>query len=1026
MLRTVICVNALFVVISASVLADEATATASATYELRFIYPSRSVYSLAFDQAGFLWVGTEADLLRGDGTRFESWLTKSPLPRPNPRVFRLAGAVDGSLWVGMGGSLFRWDGNDLVQDETGATSGLFQTHHGRWYDRTGPNIRNRWIWSLSAGSDGSVWTGDSRCLRRFKDDALSSFCEGQGLQGAYVYAITEDEAGHTFVGTPKGMFEVVGENVVNAGLQEPVYALAAAPGHRMWAGTTHGLVLIENRKVVRRMTVADGLASNVVTALATGAYDTLWVGTVAGVSRLSKGKVQTGKLAAALDETMILALLEDAGGALWIGTKTLGLARLSPRSIRNLSIAQGEPARALLPSPPGIARPAGVWVTSARGLTRMSPLDDPRLAETITPPAKWGPTSLGSMVQDENGVLYLASSGPGEGPLMSAKGGLLRFDGRTWERLTTAQGLPRDDPAMVVADQSGDLWLGWNRGGLARIPRGSFGAATVAANAVESYPPAAVCDAPLRQGLQTRDGDLWFAAYGGGVVRLRPGKPPVCLTEADGLPNLMTTSLLQDTEGTLWVGSAFNGGISRYVGGRFFAVNSDAGLPCDSVHSLVQDGEFLWSACRGGVARVARSELLRWKDPTSLPIAAVTYGVAEGMPFEETVKEFAPTAVVPSPGTLWVATPSGVSVITAAKNKTGGLQPTSMVFEDMTVNGRVMASAGPVDVSTSTLDLRVRFVAPSFTSENLVWFAHRMEGKDATWTLSRGPTRELSYSGLPPGAYMFRVRMSDGAGRWHPHEATFSVRVRLPFYKTWGFRSACFAALAASLFGLMWWRARCLDARDAAIQNERARIARDLHDHIGQSFASLGLHLEALKLDLQDGPPKTTELLQSFGSILAQTRAETRKAIWRLRAETLDQSSIHEALRFLVRRVRADGKRSGPEIVLRIEGGPFSLPPHVVSELAQIALEAISNSLVHAQAKKIVVDLDRTEAGIRVKITDDGKGMNMPVNVAEGHFGLVGMHERASRAGGTVNIHSAPDNGTEVIALVPNSVVSVT
>ena len=97
-------------------MAEEGTATANPTYELRFIYPSRSVYSLAFDRAGFLWAGTESDLLRGDGTRFESWLTKSPLPRNNPRVFRLAGAVD----------VFRRPSGDNLQGDAATIAARFE------------------------------------------------------------------------------------------------------------------------------------------------------------------------------------------------------------------------------------------------------------------------------------------------------------------------------------------------------------------------------------------------------------------------------------------------------------------------------------------------------------------------------------------------------------------------------------------------------------------------------------------------------------------------------------------------------------------------------------------------------------------------------------------------------------------------------------------------------------------------------------------------------------------------------------
>lgn len=988
------------------------------SHELRFVHPARTVYSLATDERGYLWAGTEAELLRTDGHHFDSMLRGPGLLTGSTRVFRVAGAKDGSLWVGLGGNLFRVVDGRLVLDEGGTQEGLFRWSAGTWQNHTGPGGMKRWIWSLLGTDDGSVWVGDSRCLRQIEGAKVTSFCEPQGLSGAFVYGLGTDDEGRLWGGTPSGVFHKEGDRLVSVNLNVAVLAVARAGQGRMWAATATGLLLLDRQgDLLKRLTQADGLAATAVTALAARGDGALWVGTSQGLSLVQGHKIE--RVAPALANTEILALQEDEEGSLWIGTRTMGLARFSKRDVVNVSSARGSAdnqVRALLQT-----RSGDVWATTGAGLAHVVLQKQPGIELVAPPPAAWGPVSLGSLAASADGTLFVGSAGPFDARENGSGGGagLLIYAQGQWRRLAKPQGLPADDVAFLFFDRGEDLWVGFQHGGLARLSHAALSANELLAGSVEVYDAAAVCNAPIRAGLHDNEGRYWFAADGAGVVRLEKGRAPVCLGREQGLKNLAATSVIQTRDGSVWVGVASDGGINRWDGVKFVSVDSSQGLPCDSIHSLIEGAGFLWATCTGGIERVALSELHRALARDPLPLAAVFYGVAEGMPAQTTSRGFFAGATLSADGQLLAATPLGVTLIEPPKPAVatrGALAMTAVVM-----NGR---KARPVPYELQALgdsmDLTLEFDGPNFKPANHVAFAYKLENHDTDWHLSYGPLRQASYAALPPGAYTFRLRTFDGVGAWKPDVLVQTLRLRPALYKRLWVQLLTASALCALVALLLVWRSRKLHARYRSIQDERARIARDLHDHIGQAFASLAIHLDVLKLDINDTNKTPAEVIAGFENILHQTRTQTRKSIWRLRSQTLEQPSLDESIRALLRDLRAQFGKGAPDISLRVTGRPFVLEPHVVDEATQIAREALANSLTHGHAKHIVVDVDRTKGGVRLKVTDDGKGFDRSKgSIAEGHFGLIGMQERAIRAGGSVRVDSSPGLGTEVVLIVP-------
>ncbi|HEU0055250.1 MAG TPA: GAF domain-containing sensor histidine kinase, partial [Longimicrobium sp.] len=200
------------------------------------------------------------------------------------------------------------------------------------------------------------------------------------------------------------------------------------------------------------------------------------------------------------------------------------------------------------------------------------------------------------------------------------------------------------------------------------------------------------------------------------------------------------------------------------------------------------------------------------------------------------------------------------------------------------------------------------------------------------------------------------------------------------------------------------------EARQSAVLEERNRIAREIHDTIAQGLSGIIFGLEGTVR----GAEVPDALRRQIGSALEVARgslAEARRSLWALRPVPLAAEGLESALRRLVEQHR-DG---AAELALEVAGGGAPLADAETElGLLRVAREAVSNALRHAGAARVVVRLEQAEEGVRLSVADDGRGFD-PEALAPGQsFGITGMRERAARAGGALEIESAPGRGTVV------------
>jgi signal transduction histidine kinase len=256
----------------------------------------------------------------------------------------------------------------------------------------------------------------------------------------------------------------------------------------------------------------------------------------------------------------------------------------------------------------------------------------------------------------------------------------------------------------------------------------------------------------------------------------------------------------------------------------------------------------------------------------------------------------------------------------------------------------------------------------------------------------------------------------------------------LPLFSSAGTKNPL-AIVAAAAFLITAWVITAMVARVRKLTEaqltlrfeerlaERTRIARELHDTLLQSFQGLMLHFQAVYELLPSGQAK--EALEKVLNRADQAVVEGRRAIQNLRSSTTVTNELAQALTALGEELGCahDGKSGSPTLRVSVEGTPRELYPILRDDIYRIAHEALRNAFRHAQANKIEADITYAERLLRLRIRDDGKGIDPKLLDAgrDGHWGLRGMRERAEQMGARLDIWSEVGAGTEVELRVPGS-----
>ena len=961
-----------------------------------------AIFAMAQTRDGYLWLGSESGLYRFDGVHAVHW--KPPAGENfNDLPYALLVTHDGTLWIGTFTGLFSWNSSKLTQyAEVGEhfVTSLMEDREGTvWVGIMGQTdpptgqlcaVRNgraqcylqagafgTFVWSLSQDSSGTIWAGAETGLWRWKPGP------------PHLYAMPGQRVDDMLV-TPDGE---VALGVSGGGLRKLVAGkLVPIPIY----SATNRNALLPDRDIDANKLLRDHDGG-------------LWIGTHQhGLTHIHNGRTDVFTSADGLSGDITCSLFEDREGNIWFGSSR-GLDRFRELPVTSISTKQG------LSSPITMsllaARDGSMWVGTLNGLTRWNGGEPTVFHKGSGLPDD----SVQSLFEDYRGRIWATFNGHG----------LAYFDKGKF--VETHAAIPSKEVYSITGDKEGNLWLSGNRG-LSHVRDRRL---------VETFPWSALGrDQQAKVVLSDPErGGLWLAFWkDGGVLYFNDGHVRASYSADNGLAKGKMASIRFDANGALWAASQ-EGGMSRIKDGRITTLTTKNGLPCSAVHWSIEDNDhavWLYTGC--GLVRITRSELDAWIADPQRKIETRAWDAGDGVRIAAISNAYYnPPVAKAKDGKLWYKTGEGVEIIDPQHLNFNKVPP-SVHVEQIVADGNIVWQSSPEkELRNLHLPPRVRDITFDYTALSLVapekvHFKYLLEGQDRDWREVVN-NRQVQYSNLRPGNYTFRVIASNNSGVWNEQGDTLEFSVAPAYYQTNLFRGLCVAAFLVLLWAAYQLRVRRLhhefDMTLEARVGERTRIARDLHDTLLQSFHGVLLFLQSGIHLLPDRPAEAKKTLEGAAEQAERAIIEGREAVQGLRASTVERNDLALAIKTLGGElVTSDSNSQRPEFNVQVEGIPRDLHPILRDEVFRIAGEGMRNAFCHAHAKQIEVEIHYDERQLRVRVRDDGKGIDPKVlsdHGREGHYGLPGMRERVKLIGGKLTVWSELDSGTEVELSIPAS-----
>jgi ligand-binding sensor domain-containing protein len=993
----------------------------------------RRVTNILQDLQGFMWFGTQYGLNRYDGYRFKVFKHEPDDPHSLSGVSVHALFLDhrGTMWVASGAILDKFD----ARTETFA--------HYIIDAEPSPDVANT-IRNISEDSRGALWLSTARGLYRFDpttgiavrfhhdpDDPLSLSSDDVKWSG-------NDRVGTLWVANATGLdaYDAASSHVtLHVPLVEPhelsFYEDKAGSFWILYA-SGDGLALLDRQK--RRLTryswspvTSPDLALTGAISMLEDRAGNLWIGTLSdGILRFERDArrfVRYRNDAAnpdSLTENRITTLYQDREGDIWagLGATEPAFIRAHP-SFRNLPFDSGNRANlgetlvnTIYEDHRGI-----LWTGTTGALNRFD--GSSRTYQHYDIPGHGVASDVLSVVEDDEGQLWIGTSGQG----------LYRFDRDTGDLRayrhtdTDAASLSNDTVTYLLSAGDHILWVA-TADGLNRFDTrtGYFTTFRVKAPGTAAKYPSMARDAT---------GALWLGSFGSGLLRFDPQTAEFEIfghrqRHGRTVSNDHVNAVFINRTGLIWAGTQDGLDVLDPKTGQTRTFSEKDGLPSNAVACILEDSAGrLWMSTTNGLSRFdpGTGEFRNFSSSDGLPGTDLTgysacYQTRNGDMY---FGGFA-GAVGFSPQSLGEDTYEPPVVLTGLELN-GTPVGSGRTFQEAVTNLQRLG------LRYDQNNLSFEFAALSYANSGSNRYRYVLEGLEPGWRNVDASRRSASYTILPPGSYVFRVQGATSRGPWSQPGAAIAVTIEPPWWATWWFRGGAIIVALMLIASSHFYRVRAVrrqfDVRLEERVAERTRIARELHDSLLQGFQGLLYRLQALRNRVPEHSPELATALDAALEKGDQTIIQAREAVQDLRASGIEAGDLEAALTALPEELAQPDSPNRPAYRVVVEGKPRALSPLVRDDMCQVAREAFRNAYRHAKARHIEAEINYGEAVFALRVRDDGAGIEPEVldrGRRSGHFGLQGMRERSERAGGTLNVWSERNVGTEVEVTIPAQV----
>jgi signal transduction histidine kinase/ligand-binding sensor domain-containing protein len=934
--------------------------------------PDNEIISVVQTHDGYLWLGTLHGLVRFDGIKFTVFNVNNTPGLISDRIVYLYEDKQTNLWVGTessgllrmrDGVVQKFDlgeaaGKIIFADEDTAGTVWFCADNGYIF-----GIRDGKLSPLPATfSPQSLYY----CAFRLRVSAANSV--SWDLQNGQVKktrgGIPEKDCGACpWQFNPVFTFFRSSAGIVPIQFDANVTAVCHDSDGNLIVGThDDGIYWYDVDGNFRHISAVDGLSDKTVLSACVDRAGNLWIGTDGG--GLDRIKRKMFSASAGFPSYDVQSLSADANGGLWMAFNAAGVSQWrETNGLKNFAIGRASNAWTVL-----VDRQQQVWAgTRDEGLFQLrGSRFQPAPGAAILGPA------IFALFEGRDGQLWAGT-----------QNGLANFDGQKWKLFTTREGLSENGVRAIAEDAGGNLWVGTESSGLNLFKDGKF---------------------------------ISYRA------------------DANGLPGDDISCLYAEKEGVLWIGTGGHG-LARLENGKWARYATTNGLVSDSINYITEDDAgFLWIGCNAGLMRLPKKSLNDFAAGRTNVISCRTYGKADGLPTRECSAGSQPATCRTSDGKSWFPTIKGLASVDPANLKPNPRSPLVMI-ESILVHRREqktnqLISTWPpsITIPPGGAELEIHYSALNFSAPELVRFRCWLENHEITWS-EASEERVARYPKLPPGPYTFHVKASNEDNVWSgPDAAVLSITVQPQFWQTGWFRLAAVVLILGIVAAIVRYvstqklqrQLQSLQQREA-LERERARIARDLHDQLGANLTQVALLGEMAEAD-KDAPSEVESHAQQISQTARETTRSLDEIVWAVNPanDTLD-GLVNYAGKYAQEYLALAGLRCRADFPAQLPVIP--IPPEVRHNVFLAFKEAVHNVVKHAQATEARIRLRLEPGNFILEIEDNGRGMGNQT-VPQNRNGLRNMKKRMEDIHGEFSISGGADGGTVVRLKIPISKLS--
>ena len=956
--------------------------------------PQSSVISMVQTRDGYLWLGTLNGLARFDGLRFTVFDESTTPGLNDSRIVFLFEDSKAVLWIGTetAGTVMMKEGRIIAPEQLSlgglehrlisacedaegavwlylANGDLWRYHRGHFSPLLVPGRESSQARSIIQETNGPLWVATS--LRQY---AVEAPADGGSLELHVPQELPANRNDYLVPSRTGGYWRLANFQIskgTNGAISEPLTrypweycgcAIGAAvedqDGNLVVGTRGAGIFWISPEGQVASLSTNEGLSNNYIFSTVVDREGTLWVGTDGGglnrIKRPHFTTIETNR------SWVVQSVCPDAEGGLWIGSNGESLGYWKDGVLRRYGPAEGlaGPFAQFVKSV-FVDRSGRTWAgTRGSGLFRLEnerfrPVPGPGLSRA----------EVQAIHQDRSGRLWFGTAR-----------GLISWDEHEWKQFTMREGLTSDVITALAEDGEGNLWVGTRRGGLNRF----------------------------------RDGK--FTAY----------------RRTDGLPSDDISALWVDAENVLWV-ATFGNGLARFDlrEGRWMRFTKREGLMSNNLGYIVEDGDGnLWLGSNTGLLRVAKKALNDFAHGLIKSVPCRAYGKADGLTTLECTAGSQPGAARGADGRLWFPTIKGVVSVDPARLTPNPIPPL-VTIDAVLVDDEPLAANG----ATRTITLRpgqerleIQYSGLNLGAPDRARFRYWLQGYEKDWT-EAGFTRFVRYIKLAPGQYTFHVTACNEDDVWNSTPTSLAVVVQPPYWRTWWFYGATALSLFALVAGIVHYlstqklqRQLAILKQQEALEKERSRIARDIHDQVGASLTQVALLGELVETD-KDLPDEVAAHAQQISLTARETTRALDEIVWTVNPSN---DTLEGLINYICKHAQEFLAIAGLRYRLEVpEDLPAtSISPEVRHNVFLASKEAVTNIVRHAKATSAWVRLRWEANSFTLEIEDNGCGLADP-DAPSVRNGLRNMRKRMEDVGGTFSLTRGAEGGALVRLVVP-------